>query len=255
MRSLGGSTMNKKIWINLLMCLFMTVVTFGTVYVDDLNVLGPGDTFQFQIYTYSNMEKSPLMLSIYKVPDAFSLFLNGLNPADVEEVLANHDALIHYQIPVESSWQREKFPLTFFKELGGYVCVFSRAGEVSYAVVERTDIDGVAIDSGSFVNLKVWDAKKGHQLSFGDIYTGYEQIHLGSLSDPLLQKIEKKDIKNELLIVKTPSGNAIVGIDEADYIQDHAVELIFLSEKPLYRPSETIKLRGTFYDRKASGLV
>lgn len=247
--------MNKKLLINLFMILLMAPVVFGTIYVDDLNVLGPGDTFQFQIYTYSNAEKSPVLMSIYKVSDAFSVFLNGLNTSEIEEILSNKEALMHYQIPVESSWQRETFPLTFFKELGGYICKFTRDGKVVYTVVERTDIDGVAIDRGSFVNLEVWHSKKGDRISFGDIYTGFEQIYMGSLSDPLLQKIEKADVKDGLLIIKTPSGDAIVQLDKQDLIKDNAIELIFLSEKPLYRPGEPINLKGTFYDRKTSSLV
>src|SRR6056297_1912028 len=246
--------MNKKIVITLILSLLIVPVVLGTIYVDDLNVLGPGDTFQFQIYTYSNAKKSPVMMSIYKVDDAFSIFLNGLKPVEIEEILLNKEALIHYRITVESSWQRESFPLTFFKELGGYICEFSRDGEVVYTTVERTDIDGVAIDMGSFANLEVWNSRKGERISFGDVYTGFDQIYLGSLSDPLLNKIEKEDVKNGLIIIKTPSGKAIVNLDEEDYIKDNAVELIFLSEKPLYRPGEIVNLKGYFYNRKSSSL-
>ncbi len=247
--------MNRKILINMMLILLMAPVVFGTIYVDDLNVLGPNDTFQFQIYTYTDAEKSPVMMSIYKIPDAFSVFLNGLDPAEIEEILANREALIHYRIPVESSWQRESFPLTFFKELGGYICQFSRDGEVVNTVVERTDIDGVAIDRGSSVNLEVWHSRKGERISFGDIYTGYDQIYMGSLGDPSLKKIDKKDLNNGILIIKTPSGNAIVQLDEHDFIKDNAVDFIFLSEKPLFRPGEQINLKGYFYNRKDSTLV
>ena len=247
--------MNRKFWIKMMLFLLMAPVVFGTIYVDDLNVLGPEDTFQFQIYTYSNAEKSPVLMSIYKVSDTLSIFLNGLNQNEIEEILAKNEALIQYQIPVESSWQRESFPLTFFKELGGYICKFSRDGKVTYVSVERTDIDGVAIDMGSFVNLEVWNSRKGERISFGDIYTGFEQIYMGSLGDPLLKKIEKSDVKNGLITIKTPSGNAIIKLDETDYIKDNAVELIFLSEKPLYRPGEQMNIKGYFYNRKTSTLV
>src|SRR6056297_859241 len=109
--------MNKKIVLNLIVMCFILASVFGSIYVDDLNVLGPNDSFQFQIYTYSNAEKSPVMMSVYKVDDAFSIFLNGLNSNEIEDIIRNKEALIHYNIPVGSSWQRENFPLTFFKEL------------------------------------------------------------------------------------------------------------------------------------------
>src|SRR6056297_682286 len=247
--------MNKKIILSLMVLCLTIPLVFGTVYVDDLTILGPGDTFQFQIYTYSNTEKSPVMLSIYKANNAFSILLEGLSSGEIEQLLANREARIHYQIPIDSSWQRESFPVTFFKDLGGYICKFSRDGKVVYSIVERTDINGVAIDMGSYITLEVWHTRTGEKVSFGDLYTGFEQNFLGSLSDPLLEKIEKKDVKNGLLIIKTPSGNAIVHLDEKDLIKDSSTELIFLSEKPLYRPGENINLKGYFYNRQTSKLT
>ena len=247
--------MNKRIVWSLFVLCFLASAVFGTIYVNDLNILGPGDTLQFQIYTYANAEKKPVTMSIYKVEDAFSVFLNGLDYNEIESVLSGKEALIHYQIPVDSSWQRESFPLTFFKDLGGYICRLSRDKEITYACVERTDIDGVAIDMGSFINLEIWHSNKGERVSFGDVYTGFDQIYMGSLSDPLLRKIEKKSIKNGLIVIKTPSGNAIVQLDEEDYIKNYSAEMIFLSEKPLYKPGETIQLKGYFYDRPTSKLL
>jgi len=242
-----------------LLSIFFLIAVQGfslTIYVDDLNIIGPSDELGFSISNYSSDEDTAntteqITVSVYEMEDAFSFVSDGMPIAKANQVVKT-DPVFSYRIEAKRGWKRESIPASFFPAIGSYLVVFWLAGDDEYCCVERTNTTGIAVDFGDYVQLEIWDSMSGKTAGFGDIFTGKENVYLGSLNNPDSRRIEKKDIIDELIIVNAPTGRAIVTVDAGNYIESYNTEMVFLSERPIYRPGDVINVKGYLYDRKTS---
>jgi hypothetical protein len=257
--------MNKtKLFFIISILLLTALQVFSlNIYVDDLNVIGPSDELSFSISNYGYGEEEAktedITVSIYKMEDAFSFVSRDMPLSEANDII-KAAPLFTYRIQATEGWKREGIPADFFPEIGSYFVVFWKSGDDEYCCVERTNTAGIAIDFGDYVQLEVWDSLSGKVSEFGDIFTGKEKVHLGSLNNPEARRIDKKDIADELVIVNAPSGRAVVSVDLENYIESYNTNLVFLSERPIYRPGDTINVKGYLYNRKtaafeAAGIV
>ena len=227
---------------------------FSYIYMDDFNVVGPNEDYSFHIYTSEDKLDTPVELNVYRLSDPFKAYLDYLSEDGLH--YSTSKQVVSYNIQLESTWQRETVPANIFGETGGYFMVLQHGDEKQYAIFEKTNINGVVVDLGEMIRIKVWNALTGEPVEFGDVYTGKEgDIHLGSINSVLSTNLSKDKIKGERVFLKTPEGNAYLTIDPETETGIRNLKMVFLSDKPIYRPGDEIKARAYLFDRVRSRFI
>jgi len=228
--------------------LCFVVTGLSGIYIDSLQILQYGEDFSF--YTYQTDE---LIVSIYKIDDGYTSY--GYLQKNERPIYRDKDMITSYKITPSENWSKEIIPSYFFENIGSYLLKIEYDYKTVYSVIERTNIDGVAMVDENTVYLKIWNTFTGKNVNFGKIYSDINnETLIGSISDNGFYSGDKDKLTDKMLFIKTPEGNCFIYLDSPDKAY-YSVENILLFDKPMYKPGEEINARTFFYNKKTGNFI
>jgi len=240
--------MKNALWLFLFL-IAISGIAFGYVSTDRNAILYPYQSYSFWVYD----EPDGVTVNLYYMGPALQDFLGEFKSDSLKKPLKQSDQALFFE--EVKMWKRLEIPSGYFERTGTYLLEFVSKSEKDYTLLLKTNVNGALVSMGESVFLKLWDNTEGKDVRFTQIVTGYTSpIPLSIAPSTGIVEIEKSRIVEETLFIETPYGILFL----SDSLRQEYAErdpLIFLTDRPLYRPGDLVQARAVLLDSQTGELL
>ncbi len=240
--------MKNGVWLFLLL-IAISGIGFGYVSTDRNDILYPYQSYSFWVYD----EPKGVTVNLYYIGPTLQDFLGEFKRDFLKKPLKQADQAVYFE--GVKTWKRLEVPSGYFERPGSYLLEFISESEKDYTLLLKTNVNGALVSMGESVFLKLWDNIEGKDVRFTQILTGYTSPKpLQVAPSTGIIEIEKTKIAEETLFIETPFGILFLSdsLRQEDAQRD---PLIFLTDRPLYRPGDMVQARAVLLDSQTGELL
>jgi len=240
--------MKNALWLFLLL-IAISGIAFGYVSTDRNAILYPYQSYSFWVYD----EPNGITVNLYYLGPTLQNFLGEFKRDSLKKPLKQSDQAVYFE--EVKTWKRLEIPSGYFERAGSYLIEFISKSEKDYTLLLKTHVNGALVSMGESVFMKLWDNIEGKDVRFTQIVTGYTSpIPLSIAPSTGIVEIEKSRIVEETLFIETPLGILFLSDSlRQEYAQRDP--LIFLTDRPLYRPGDIVQARAVLLDSQTGELL
>ena len=232
-----------------LLLIAISSVAFGYISADRNAILYPYQSYSFWAYN----EPDGVTVNLYYIGPTLQDFLTEFKRNTLKKPPKQADHAVYFE--EAKAWKRLEIPSGYFERVGTYVLEYVSKDRKDYTLLLKTNVNGALVSIGESVYIKLWDNIEGKDVRFTQILTGYTSPKPLSIAPSAgLVEIELSKIVEETLFVETPNG--ILFLSDALRQADERLDpLIFLTDRPLYRPGDLVQARAIFLNSKTGELL